>query len=333
MKTTKLLFSAALAAFLSSAIPAGAELPDAATLLGDLGYSADDIATIKAGEIAKGEVKQANERDLSAAFAFYVKASPAELVKDLRAGLLNDVDPNTLATGEIKGSIDDFAALKLAPDTDSRAKRYRSAAPGDDLNLSGEEIAAFKGLGDSADAAAVEKAVRSALLARYEAYKSKGLGGIASYDRGSGEKRDVAADLRSQLQSMKGLQKYAPAFYAMANGYPGSKVSGSEEVFRWMHFNAHDVPTIALVHGIFAPDGDAILALQRQYYVSEGFNGEQAIAAFLPVQGGTVVLYANHTSTDQVAGFGGGAKRSIGSSLLSSQLQDLFSKLQKEAPK
>ena len=78
-------------------------------------------------------------------------------------------------------------------------------------------------------------------------------------------------------------------------------------------------------------DGDAYIALQRQYYVSEGFNCEQAIAAFLPVQDGTVVVYANHTSTDQVAGFGGGAKRSIGSKMMSSQLEEIFGKLQKSA--
>jgi hypothetical protein len=91
------------------------------------------------------------------------------------------------------------------------------------------------------------------------------------------------------------------------------------------------VPTIALVHGLVVPDGDAIVALQRQFYVSEGFNCEQAVAAFLPADGGTVVVYTNHTSTDQVAGFGGGAKRAIGSKLLASQLEGLFAKTQANA--
>jgi hypothetical protein len=51
----------------------------------------------------------------------------------------------------------------------------------------------------------------------------------------------------------------------------------------------------------------------------------------LPAQGGTVVVYSNHTSTDQVAGFGGGAKRSIGSKLMASELEGMFTKLQKAA--
>jgi hypothetical protein len=82
-------------------LPAAAQLPDAATLLGDLGYSAADVATIKAGKIATGSAKPANERDLAAAFAFFVKSSPAHLVKEAKAGLLNDVDPNTIATGTL----------------------------------------------------------------------------------------------------------------------------------------------------------------------------------------------------------------------------------------
>ena len=59
--------------------------------------------------------------------------------------------------------------------------------------------------------------------------------------------------------------------------------------------------------------------------------GEQAVAAILPAQGGSIVLYSNHTSTDQVAGFGGGAKRSIGSKLMGSELEKIFAKVQTTA--
>jgi hypothetical protein len=65
--------------------------------------------------------------------------------------------------------------------------------------------------------------------------------------------------------------------------------------------------------------------------VSTGYNAEAAFAALLPADEGTVVVYGNHTSTDQVAGFGGGAKRSIGSKLLSSQLQEMSAKIQSQA--
>ena len=69
---------------------------------------------------------------------------------------------------------------------------------------------------------------------------------------------------------------------------------------------------------------DSAVLVQRQYYVSQGYNAEQAIVAFLPVDEGTLVIYTNHTSTDQVAGPGGGAKRTIGRRVMAGQLKRLF---------
>ena len=77
---------------------------------------------------------------------------------------------------------------------------------------------------------------------------------------------------------------------------------------------------------LLVPDGAAWVIAQRQFYVSTGYNVEQAITGFLPVEGGTLVIYTNHTSTDQVAGFGGGAKRSIGRKFMAGELKKLFEK-------
>ena len=66
----------------------------------------------------------------------------------------------------------------------------------------------------------------------------------------------------------------------------------------------------------------------RGFYATTGYNCEQALAAMIPVKKGTLVVYGNRTSTDQVTGFGGGAKRSIGSKMLASQLEGIFSKIQ-----
>lgn len=332
MQFRKLALPLILAA-LSVTATARAELPAAETLLADVGFSASEIADIKAGKIVAASVSGAHERDLASAFAFYVATSPAELVKDLKSGLLAKVDPNTIARGTISpaGAIVDFAGLTLNPDASDRAKRYTSAKGGSDLNLSGDEIAAFNKLGSSAAVADVEAQVRGSLLARYQAYRAKGLAGIAPYDRGDGDSRSVADDLRKSLDALENLKKYAPAAYTAMLSYPASLPAGSEDGFAWVHLEAHDVPTIVLTQGLFVPDGDAYLVMQRQFYVSEGFNGEQAVAGFLPAQGGTVVVYSNHTSTDQVAGFGGGAKRSIGSKLMASELEGLFNKLQQSA--
>jgi hypothetical protein len=330
MKRSSLALFLVVAA-LSSATTASAELPAVETVLADVGLTVAEIADIKAGKIVNEGVSTAHERDLASAFAFFVPTPPSKLVEDLKAGLMGKIDPNEIARGKISttGTSADFAALSLNPDAEKRAKRYVSATGGDDLNLSSDEIAAFNRLGSAAAVGDVEAQVRVALLARYQAYHAKGLAGIAAYDRGDGASRSVADDLRKSLDALKNLKKYAPAAYAAMLNYPANLPAGTDDHFTWVHLKAHEVPTIVLTQGLFVPDGDSYLVLQRQFYVSEGFNCEQAVAAFLPAQGGTVVVYSNHTSTDQVSGFGGSAKRSIGSKLMASELEGIFTKLQK----
>ena len=179
--------------FTLASVPALAALPPAETLLADIGYSASDIANIKAGKIVTGKIAGANERDLAASFAFLVKVSPAELLKDLKEGLLSANEPGTIAGGSFTGagSVDDLAKLALNPDPARRVKQYTGASAGGDLNLSTGEIAAFNKLGASATVPVVEAQVRSALMERLRAYQKSGLDGIAAYDRGKGTSRVV----------------------------------------------------------------------------------------------------------------------------------------------
>ena len=64
--------------------------------------------------------------------------------------------------------------------------------------------------------------------------------------------------------------------------------------------------------------------MRREFYVSAGYNAEQTIAGFLPVEGGTIVVYTSHAFTDQVAGASGSLKRSIGSRIMADQLKAMF---------
>jgi hypothetical protein len=310
------------------AAPASAEIPDAPTLLAEAGLTPEQVQQVMSGQIVRGAIKPASERELVTALAFMVPMSPSELIPDLKAGLGTKLDPDTMVSGVFSGagSAADLAKLSLDPGAQQRAAAYTGATPGGDLNLSTEEIAAFGKLSGS-DVPAVTEAVRSALLARQTAYRQQGLAGIAPYARESGS-RSPADELRTATQASKGLQRYVPDAYQMLLDYPKSKPAGTEESFRWAQIDAHGTPTFTLTHVAFIPDGDAWVVVQRMYYVSTGFNSVQAIAALVPVQGGTVMAYANRTSTDQVAGFGGGTKRSIGSKLLESQLEALFKKAQ-----
>lgn len=323
----RVLQAVAGAALLGFALPAAAQVPPAPELLAELGLSPAEIAEVEAGKLVRHAIAPASERELTAGLAFHVPVSPGELVKSSKQDLLDRVDPNMIAFGVVgtPGSPADFAKLTLQPDPAQRAQAYTGAQPGGDLNLSAEEIAAFQKLGSGAAPAAVEAEVRSALLSRVQAYRAKGLAGIAPYALAGGRTRSPGEEIRTATQASKTLEKYAPAAYRLLLSYPNGKPPGTEEILRWSHFTAHGTPTIVLTHVLIVPDGDAYVVAQRQFYASTGYNAEQALAAFLPAKdGGTVVVYANRTSTDQITGFGGGTKRSLGSKVLASQLETMF---------
>lgn len=326
------IICAALSLSILTAIgwPAAAQQTDAATFLSEIGFTKEQIAQVEAGGFVDGTIQASTERELVAAFAFLVQDSPGNLIKDLKTGLLDKADSNTIGFQVISGppSPDSFAKLTLQPDAEKRAQEYVNAKPGGPLNLSSEEIERLGALGSSAGVAAVEQAVRSALLARLTSYQAKGLAGIAPYARAGGKLRSPADELRSATQAAKQLQSKAPNAYRLLLDYPTSKPPGTEETYRWSHYRAHGTPTIALTHGLYVPEGDAWVVAQRQFHVSSGYNCEQAIGGLFPTQKGTVVFYTNRTSTDQVEGFGGSAKRSIGSELLASQLHALYEKIQ-----
>jgi myo-inositol-1-phosphate synthase len=223
------------------------------------------------------------------------------------------------------GSVADFTKLKLGAD---QAAVWTGATAAGSLNLSAAELASFQKLGSGASVEAVEQQVRELLLARVQAYRTQGLAGIAPYVRASGE-RSAGAELRTATEASKALSTYAPAAYQALLSYPNAKPAGAREVFHWSQFDAHGTPTIALTHVLLIPDGDAWITAQRQFYVSAGYNAEQALAAFLPSSGGTVVVYGNRTSTDQITGFGASTKRSLGSRVLASQLEEMFGRARK----
>src|SRR5206468_11997531 len=137
---------------------------------------------------------EGSERELALGMAFLVKAKPENLAEMYREALvLKEVSVIT-AHGRItgEGTMSDLAGVKLQPNPEKEAQRYLNVEPGDTLNLDAKEMAAFQALKSAAKTGEVpvkevEALVRQGLLARYHAYRSKGLSGIAPYERGSGE--------------------------------------------------------------------------------------------------------------------------------------------------
>lgn len=320
-------------ALVGSMLAAGvalAALPDAKTLLKGIGLLPGEIQQIESGSLVRHSIKPSSDRELTTGIAFKLPVPTPKLVADSKRNLFGEVDPNMIAHGTFSNpaTVADLAKLDLPLD---QVRAYASAEPGGDLNLSDAEIATFQKLGKDASKATLQKAVNEALVARVEAYRAKGIAALAPYAFARGKQRSPGEELRNATKAATGMKKFAPEAYQLMLDYPKDKPKGMEEQFRWSYFKAHDVPTIALSHVMLIPDGDAWILVKRQYYVSAGYNAVQETGAFLPVQDGTIVIYANHTSTDQVTGFGGSAKRSIGSKLLASQIEALFEKASKAA--
>ncbi|MBI5504215.1 MAG: hypothetical protein HY899_05415 [Deltaproteobacteria bacterium] len=315
------------AGLLSLTRPARAEM-SADQVLADLGVSAADKQRVLSGEFVTGEVTPVSDRDLSISIIFLIKASPAELAEQVVGGDFVRDDPQVMASGEFKGagSLADLAGLTIDA---AMAKTLASAKAGTALNLSTNEIAAFKALQDTAPAA-VGKQLQQTLLGRFQAYQASGLAGIAPYDRG-GANSDVAADLRKASDATAGLKKYLPTFQKALLDYPRGTAPGMQQLSRWLKYDIDGTITFVLAHMLVASDGEARAVVQRQYYASTGYNAEQAVAGFLPAEQGTVVVYANHTFTDQVSGFGGSAKRGIGRKMMASKLREMFDRVRNEA--
>jgi hypothetical protein len=306
-----------------SCLPVAAHAqPTADQVLTDIGLSASDKQRVLNGELVTADVPAVSERDLSFAIALLVKTSPEALGKQVVAGDLVSADAQVQAHGEIRGagSLADFAGLKITSD---EQRALASAKAGDTINLNASEIAALVAARSSGPEV-VQQQLHKMLLARYQAYRTSGLAGIAPYDRGGGRASDLAADLRKASEAAKELKNYLPAFHAVLLGYPKVTVPQGQETFFWVKSIIQGKPTYVLTHVMAAPDGAARAITRRQYYASTGYNGEQSVAGFLPVQGGTVVVYVSHAFTDQVAGFGGSMKRSLGSSVMASKMKEIL---------
>ena len=297
--------------------------PTADQLLADGGLSADDKQSVLNGEFVTADAKAVSERDLAVTMVFMVKkTSPDTLSRQVIAGGLVTADSQVQAYALFKtpGTLPDVAGLRIPGD---EAKALAGAKPGSAFNLSAAEIKAFNGL-PAGNQQAVQRQLQQMLLQRHLAYRASGLAGIAPYARGGGSEMNLAADLRKATQAAQGLEKYLPKFQAALLDYPKGMEPDMQESFVWLRSIIHGQPTYVLQHTLAVADGAARAVAQRQYYVSAGYNGEQAVAGFVPFQGGTLVVYSSHAFTEQVAGFGGSMKRSIGSRVMADQLKKMF---------
>jgi len=296
--------------------------PSTDQILAEMGFSALEKRRVLEGEFVTAQIGAVSERDLSFSVAFLVKISPQALSEQVLAGAHVADDAQVRACGLLSGtgSVTDFSELRLAED---EARALSNAQPGDATNYSAGELASLKVLRGH-PTQAVEAQLRRTLLERYQSYRASGLAGIAPYARRGGAANNLASDMTKAVQSMVALKEHMPELYAVLLDYPRTTSPAIRQSFRWVKSIIRGRPTYALAHVLAASDGEARAVVRREFYVSAGYNGQQVVAGFLPVAGGTVVLYMSHAFTDQVAGAGGSVKRNIGSRVMADQLKKIF---------
>jgi hypothetical protein len=307
---------------LSPGVPSAVAQPTVSQLLAEMGLSDGDKQKVLNGDFVTLDVTTLSARDLAVNIVFLVKMGPEMLGKELMGGDSLRADSQVRAHGRFTtpGSLADLVALRIS---EAVAQTFTNAQPGEALNLANSEITEFTALKGGTTQAA-QGQLQKMLLTRYQAYRALGLAGFVPYDRGSGRTSDSMDDLRKASGATLLLEKYMPAFHKVLLGYPRATVPNMQEDFRWVYYDIQGKPTYVLVHMLSAPEGAGRAVAQRQYYVSTGYNVQQAVTAFVPVSGGTLVAYSGHAFTDQVTGFGGSLKRGIGRHLMTEKLEALF---------
>jgi hypothetical protein len=311
----------ALVALLLTA-PGAADAIDPRMALDALRFPNNTLERVEAGQFVEVTLPTDSDRDLNIGIAFLIgKQSPAALARTVREEKRAlRADPSLIAFRDFAGEATaaDLEGLRLTP---AQRKGLAHAAPGGDVNLSRDELAALDAAGG--DEQAIEDVFRAILLSRHRAYRAKGLAGIAPYARARGA-TSASNDLAAFNRGARATRVLPPTVSDLLERYPAGVPPDFAENHYWVQFRAQGEDTVALEHVFQVTLDDSAVLVQRQYYVSRGYNAEQAIVAFLPVDQGTLVIYTNKTSTDQVAGFGGDVKRAIGRGLMASQLKRVF---------
>ena len=309
---------------LVSGFPAQAK--DAETRMKRLGFSSAQVQSALGGTYVTGRLPSATPRELAVKIAARVPIPPKALASALTIGMALKENSKVVDFGPMQNPMtpDDLTRLSLSP---KQIARWKSARPGETTNLSTSEFATLEsalGKGDPSDAAAITGFVRDLLLTRTRQYQISGLGGMPPYARGDQKTGSPSRDLREAVEASRRLDLLSEESYELLLAYPDQLPEQFEEKFFWVLEKGPDGRLVNLTHRFSVPYAGGFVAVQRQFYVTNGYNVEQAISLILPFDDGSLVLYTNRTSTDQVEGFGGALRRRIGDSLMESELESIL---------
>lgn len=302
---------------------------DVDEIMSSLGFTKADIATVKQGGVVNTGLQTVTERDLATLIGFEAKISVDrfdDLFLDASVKEEADSTVQQLQMANKDGQVD-FSSLKLLPKESAAevVKTYLTFNGGGDLNLSQKEIDMFRALDKkSATATQVEQVLQKVLQGRLDEYKQTGLKGMSPYLRAKGTNFFPGQELQEKLDKAPHASRVAKEFTSYVNSWPsGVKPEGTVETYGWINYNINGKPSIALFHRMLYADKakQVKLLMNRTFYVSMGHNSVQQFAVASPTSPDTTLfVLSSRTSTDQVSGFGGAAKRTMGSRIMGGRI-------------
>lgn len=303
--------------------------------------------TLGRGEIASftRDEQEVNPSGLAITLAIKVPAPQAQAAEKLRT-LSPNKDPNEkVVQREIRAAPGSkelataFADVSFDATEQRELVKLLGATPGDDFNLSSEELGWIKEVGkpfrpDAAPGPELGKAMANAyrriLKSRYEAYRARGLDGIAPYARKNGKTTQPSQELTSTTETMGLLRDKHPKLYQSVRQYPANGSDFVQHRYFWVKRTVEGRPQFSLRHEMTRVDPGSVYVIDRHYYMSHTLNALQVLILCLPYQDGTLIALNNQSFVDKVGGSIIG--RAIGHRIVTGETMPLFDRLKAAFP-
>jgi len=304
---------------LAAAFPLCAEVPNGHTLLRELHVSQKEVRKLESGEVVTrlaSEFEQ-SPRELAIDATVIVRRPLQDLIRESEDDITLVPGRLILDSGELTGE-PDFGAVAFSKDEAEEAKRWLDAAPGDELNLGGNDLETIGKLKahreGRSDLDLASEAVREVLADRFRDYLNGGLSAIEPYIRKRGKEVSAGAELKLSNEQLFGIDKYFPAYFGTLVSFP-THSECCEHRFMWMKAKVRKRPTFILVHRIVQESENFVLVTERHIYVSHTLNSLQLTLGWLPYEESGETTYlgiATSANSDYLTGFVGKMIRVLG---------------------
>jgi hypothetical protein len=224
---------------------------------------------------------------------------------------------------------EDFDTAGFTKGELSEVKKLMDFKGGATFNFSRDEIEQFR-IVDPKDPAVREKVsliLSRILVQRCQSYFSRGLMGVAPYERDRGKQSFPGRELTVAVASTQLLENHFPDFYQSLLKYPENIGKNIKNDFYWFKNRLDNRPVFQLCHYMTDIRSHYAIVAELRFYVEHTYNSMLTVIGCVPFEGGTVVFCINRTFTDQVAGFGSSLKRNIGRRRIEDAVSKHFAKL------